>query len=151
MQRIDHAEHSRVGADAEGQRQHRDDGEPGVALKSAPAVANILRDFFEPARAARVAADLLDLIEAAELQPGAAAGFVVAEALREAVRDQAIEVIAELGVELVLESIPPEQPCEPVHDPSLSDVLRIAPTACVRRRQLCASAAMCARPFAVSL
>jgi|ERR1041384_4691505 hypothetical protein len=42
-ERIEHAEHRRVDADAEGERQRRDDGKPFVLEQHAKAIAQILR------------------------------------------------------------------------------------------------------------
>ena len=73
------------------------------------------REILEPAGAARVAAPLLDLIEPAELQPGGAAGVLDALSFGDEVVDAAVEVIAQLRVELALGGVAPQQSRPPAH------------------------------------
>ena len=147
---VDERKDRAVGADAKGQGGHGDQRERGTAAKDAQAVAEILRDLVEPARAANVAAVFLDLLHAAECQPRPAARLGLGHPRLDVVGDQAFEVIAELRVQLMLDALPLQQPAPPGHDASPSAASRIRPTALVRRCQLAVSSCMKARPFFVS-
>ena len=147
---VDEREDRAVGADAKGEGGDGDERERGAAAKDAQAVAQVLGNLVEPARAARVAAVFLDLLHAAERQPRPPARLGFGRPRLDVVGDQPFEVIAELGVELPLDALTLQQPAPPGHDGSPSAASRIRPTALVSRCQLAVSSCMKARPFFVS-
>jgi hypothetical protein len=65
---VDDAEDRRVGADAEGQGQHRDGGEAGIFPQHANAETQIPREVLQHGQAAAVPHLLLDRFDAAELE-----------------------------------------------------------------------------------
>ena len=79
---IEHAEHRGAGADAQGQRGDGEHGNPRAAARELPSqrVAQVAPEVIEPACAASVAAQLLDLVQAAELQARASARLVLGQA-----------------------------------------------------------------------
>src|SRR6185436_5973823 len=137
--RIDQAEDGGIRADAESQRGDRGDREAGALPEDAGGVPDVLDKVLEEARAAHVAALLLHLIEAAELEAGAPARAGLVHARPHVVGDLTLEMIAKLGVELRFETTPADQPRPPGHDASPSAALMIKPIASVSRRQLSAS------------
>jgi hypothetical protein len=78
--RVDDAEDGRAGTDAERQREHGVHGERRILPQHAGGVAEIVRDGVHQADAPRVAAVFADLLEAAELEVGAAPGLVPSQA-----------------------------------------------------------------------
>ena len=114
-------------------------------------MTHVLHGVVDPARAARVATGLLDLIETAEFQPRQSARLAVGVTLLSMFRDQPLEVIAQFGIQLIFKTIAADQTTPPGHDASPFAALRIAATAPVKRSQLAASDSRCARPFRVSL
>ena len=147
---VDEREDRAVGADAKGEGGHGDQRERGTAAQDAQAVAHVLGDLVEPARAAHVAAVFLDLLHAAERQPRPPARLGLGHPRLDVVGDHAFEVVAKLRVQLTLDAITLQQPAPPGHDASPSAASRIRPTALVRRCQLAVSSCMKARPFFVS-
>ena len=69
-QAIDDAEHRRIGADAESEREHDAEGEARLGAKAADRVAEILQGRLDEDRAARVATLLLGAVHPAECQAG---------------------------------------------------------------------------------
>ena len=124
---------------------------PGVLTKSAHAVTDVLDGVVDPARAAHVATGFLDLIETAEFQPRQSARLAVSVSLLSIFRDQPLEVIAQLGVQLIVKTIAADQTTPPGHDASPFAAFRIAATAPVKRSQLAVSDSRWVRPFRVSL
>src|SRR6267154_1451596 len=55
-----------IGADSQGQSQNGDRGEAGILAKHAGAIAQVLKKFFETARAPLISRDLLDERDIAE-------------------------------------------------------------------------------------
>ena len=145
-----------VGAD-EGRVRHahrereREDGagrEPPILGEDSPRKSQVCPYIGEGARATDVAARLFDLVEAAGRQPHLAAhvGFRLSGA--DAVRDLALDVVAQLRVELALERAALEHAAPEGHrDPPA--VLRIRSIASVNRSQLAASSFSCFRPLGV--
>ena len=82
----------------------------------------VLPELLQPARAPGVPADLLDLVQTAELESGHSAGLAVGHPLLAVVVDQPLEVVAQLGVELVLELGAVKQPSPPAHRALPADV-----------------------------
>ena len=125
----DQAVHERVdrgvGADAEGQGQDRHEGEGRAAAQDADAVREVLAEVLEEARAPRVAALLLHLLDAPELDARAAAGLGLGEAGAHVVGRLALDVVAQLGVELGLEAAAAEEPAEESHQAPPSRVARM--------------------------
>ena len=150
----DQAVHERVdrgvGADAQGQGQDRHQGEGRAAAQDADAVRQVLAEVLEEARAARVPALLLHLLEAPELDPRAAAGLGLAEAGPHVVGRLALEVVAQLRVELGLEATAAEEAAQEAHHAPPSRVARMRPTASESRRHSSSSTPRRVRPFPVS-
>src|SRR5205814_1348062 len=88
-----------VGPDAEGERDDGDDGEPGRSAELSYAVAQVLQGGFDPHCAAAFTAIFFDLIEAAELEAGEAAGFAFGYAGTDFVGDLRVKVKAQFLVE----------------------------------------------------
>ena len=147
---VDEAEDRGVRADAESERRDRREREARALSKDTTGVPHVPGELFDQAGPANIAALVLHLIEAAELEAGPPARVRLAHARPHVVRDLALDVIAQLGVELRFQATPAEQPRPPGHDASPSAVLMIKPIASVSRRQLSASVAMWVRPFRVS-
>ena len=149
----DQAVHERedrgVGADAQGQRQDRDEGEGRAAAQDADAVREVLAEVLEKTRAPSVAALLLHLLDTPELDARAAAGLGLGEAGAHVVGRLALDVVAQLGVELGLEAAAAEEPAEEAHHAPPSRVARMRPTASVSRRHSSSSTPRRVRPFPV--
>ncbi len=71
---IDEAEDGGVSADAESESEHGDGGEAGGSAQHAQGVAQVLNQRFKEMRALGFAAFFLELLVAAELEPGASPG-----------------------------------------------------------------------------
>ena len=102
-------------------------------------------------RAPHVSARFLHLIETAELEPCQAACLRFGVPAAPMILDQPLEVIAQLGVQLIFKTIAADQTTPPGHDASPFAELRIAATAPVKRSQLAVSDSRWVRPFRVSL
>src|SRR5205807_10175475 len=113
--------------------------------------ANILPGRFDPESAARVAAIVFHLLEASEFQPGRAAGLFGQESAADVGGDEALEMIAELGVEPVFDMAFPDETLPQVHSEPPPADSRIKPMASERRSQFAVSVSSCLRPLAVSL
>ena len=151
--RVDHREDRHVEPYAQPQRRDGQDHEGAVAGQATEGVAQVAGDVVEPPRASGVAAQLLDLVEAAELQTGAPARFTRGHAGPEVVGHLPLDVVAQLGVQLGLCPVAAPQPLQrlpPAHGAPPPAVPRIRPTASASRAQLSVSACNCARPLAVS-
>ena len=109
QQTVDDAEHRRVRADAESERENDRDGEPRLCLEPARGVAKVLRENVDQREAARVARVVLDAIESAEAEPRAPFGLVARNAGRDVLLDFALDVKAQLIVQLALDGGPLEE------------------------------------------
>ena len=98
--RVDDAEDGGARADAERQRQRRDDGEGCVLPQHAPRVTQVVRDGLDERHTACVAAVGADLFEAAEVDVRAPRGFLAAEPRPLVLHDLRVEVGAQLIVEV---------------------------------------------------
>jgi hypothetical protein len=78
--RLHQAEHQRVAADGQPQREHRGGGEGRIAAHQAQGEAQILRQHFQPPPAPHAAALFLQQRGVAELPPGGQARFGVRHA-----------------------------------------------------------------------
>ena len=152
---VQDAEHRRACADAHGQRrdgEHRHARAPVLELP-AQGVANLAPRFLEPPVAAGVAAQLLDLVEAAELEARAPAGLPGRQPGPQVVGHLSLDVVAELGVELVFCPVTAPQPLQrwpPAHRAPPPAVPRIRPTASASRAQLSVCSCNWAWPLGVS-
>ena len=88
-------------SDAEPERNDRGRREPAFPDEQAHCEPQVLPCLFEPPRAAGVAAGLLDLIEAAELEARSPAGLPRGHPRPDMVGHLPLEVVAQLGVEFV--------------------------------------------------
>jgi len=104
----------------------------------------------DPARAARVAAGLGDLHVTTEGQPRATTGLAFRHSAADEFGDLALDVVAELAVELGVEAVTAEQAAQPGHGTSPSGAAMIRPTASDSRRQLASSLSIACRPLRVS-
>ena len=80
-----------------------------ILAQEAKAIAKVLKKFFQPAHAARVAAFFLALLDSAQIEQGGAARFVGAEAIGDALFGSALEVIAQFLVQFILDCAPSKQ------------------------------------------
>ena len=103
---VDEAEDGGVGADAETQREHDGGGEARAAAQAAQAVADVLHQHLEEPAAARVAASLLGLVDAAKRDDGRAPGLLRGHAAPDVGRRLEVEMQAHLVVELCLQLLP---------------------------------------------
>ena len=106
---VDDGEDDDVGADAEGEDEDRDGGEAGVATKGAEGVAEVLKKDVEPGEAAGFALMFFCLLDAAETDEGAAAGFFGGHAVADVFFDGEIDVALEFGVEVGVALLPVEE------------------------------------------
>ena len=113
---VDDAEHGGGGADPEGQHQDRDEGERPLPHQQAHGEAEVVPDLLQP-RAPHVTAQLLDLLEASELEAHAPARLARGHPGADMVHHLSLDVVAELGVQLPLQplGVPPAPP--PAHRP----------------------------------
>lgn len=113
--------------------------------------AQVRRNVVHPARASRLTAIVLDALDAAELNSRALARLAFRQSSRDVIGHGAIEMEAQLGVELVLQ--PPAMPdaLPPGHGASPCAPRRIRRIASESRSQLSASDFRYARPRAVSV
>ena len=105
---VDDAEDRRVGADAERHRHDDDESEARIAAEAAQAVADVLRGDFDEPRQPVVAHVVLDAVNRAEDPLRLAPGGVGRHAFREVLLDQHVDVVAQLCIELTLETFAPE-------------------------------------------
>jgi hypothetical protein len=124
---------------------------PGFFPEGSEGVADILKQVFQPARAAGVAALLLDLLRTAKRKAGLPACFVWSVALRHQLLRVLLDVEAEFLLELCFHVASPPQASPPCHGVPPSAMPRMRPMASINRCQLAASASSCFRPFRVSL
>ncbi len=78
---VDEREHRGGGADAEGEREHGDGGEAGIAAQSAEAVADVAAELIEEAQANGGAVGFVLCGGLAEIDAGFALGFFGGEPL----------------------------------------------------------------------
>ena len=105
---VDQAEDRRVGADPQGERERRDEGEDGAAAQRAGRVAQILGQLFDEARTPHLPAPLLDLRDPAEGAQSGLAGLARAHAGRDVFSGLLVDVEAQFGGELGLDAGAPE-------------------------------------------
>ena len=148
---IQHAEHRGAGADAQGQRGDGEHGDARAAARelSLQRVAQVASEVVDPPRSAGVSAQLLDLVEAAEVESGAPARLPFGHPGPDMLGHLPLDVVAQLAVELALEPVPAPQPPPPAHRAPPA-VPRISPTASARRAQLSVCSCSRARPCGVS-
>ena len=97
-----------------------------------------------------VAARVLHLVQAAELEPRQPPRLALVEAAGGVIGGEAIEMVAQLGVELALVPIA-RAPAPPrAHSAPPSTVLRICRIASASRAQFAVSSFNCARPVVVN-
>ena len=113
-------------------------------------VPDIAHDVFDPPHAAHIAAHLLDVLEAAELEAGAPPRLPFRQARPDVLGHLALDVVAQLAVQLSFELVTVPQPPPPAHRVPPSAVPRIRPTASASRAQLSVCSCSRARPFGVS-
>ena len=106
---VDEAEDGGVGADADGQREDGESGKGGAATQLAEGVAEILGEGFECGPGAMVADGLLDLLDAAAVTQGGAAGFFGGHAGGDAFVGEEAGVGADFGIEAMLDLLLVEQ------------------------------------------
>src|SRR6185312_16002641 len=91
--------------DAECERGDDGEREGGAAPEGSNRIAQIARDGLDERRAARIAARLFHLFDAAEFEPRAAQRRLVRHAVPFVVLRLSLDVEAELRVELMLEGV----------------------------------------------
>ena len=148
---IQHAEHGGARADAQGERGDGEHGDARVAARELPSqrIPQVASEVVEPPCASRVAAQLLDLVEAAEVEARASARLGLGQAGPKVVGHLPIDVVAQLAVQLDFEPVPAPQPAPPAHRAPPPAVPRIRPTASASRAQLSVCSCSRARPFGV--
>src|SRR5580698_5968315 len=97
---VDHGEDGGVRADAESERENRDEAEARRAAQRAQAEACVGDEMLEPGNVARVAAFFRAFRYAAELKQSAPASFVARDALRHVEMRLLLDVVAQLVVEV---------------------------------------------------
>ena len=102
--------------DAEPEGEHRRRREPAFLEQQPHREPQVVPRLVDPPRAARVAAHLLDGVEAAELEARAAARLLLRQAGPDVLGDLTLDVVAQLGVQLVLDPLAMPQPSPPAHD-----------------------------------
>ena len=151
---VQHPEHRRARADAEGQCDDGERRDPRATVIELPpqGVPQVVPQVLEPPRAADVAAQLLHVVQSAELQTGAPARLPGGHAGPHVVGHLPLDVVAQLGVELGLfpVAVPPLQRFQPGHRASPPAVSRIRPTASASRAQLSVCSCNFAWPLGVS-
>jgi hypothetical protein len=117
---VHEGEEGRAGPDADGERRDRGGGEPGTSGEAARGVARVADRILQPAPDPGLSHVFLDLLDAAHLDGGPPAGLAFAQALLTQIRDPALQVIAQLAAEVVLEPLPPslQEIQEPPHGPT---------------------------------
>src|ERR1700677_943458 len=103
QQRVHYAEDSNVSANAEGEDENGDDGEPPVAAKSADGVAEILEENVESHNSSRFALLVFRQVNAAKANQRLAAGFKRGKAALDVLRSRHLDVRGDLGFELCVE------------------------------------------------
>ena len=106
---IDECEDGRVCADAEGEGQYANGGESRALSQPAERVSHVLANLVEERYAARVTALFLALIEPPHLSKGGVAGIAGRHAGGDVLLGEALQMKAQLLVELLLDAGPPEQ------------------------------------------
>jgi hypothetical protein len=112
---VDDAEDGDVGSDAECENQDGDDGKDAIAIEGADRVAKILEEDVEPRKAAGSALLLACLLDAAETDEGAAAGFVGRHSLADVFFHGEVDVGLELGFEIGVAVLFAEEGEDSVH------------------------------------
>ncbi|SPF38492.1 hypothetical protein SBA4_2150027 [Candidatus Sulfopaludibacter sp. SbA4] len=105
-----------IGADAEGQRQYGDRGERRASREHPQSVAEIAPGDIQREDAAGVAGVVLHLVEAAEIEAGAARGFFTRGAGLLIFFDLAIEVEAQFLVEFLFDAVAAEDGADSVEE-----------------------------------
>ena len=151
---VQHPEHRGARADADGQCGNGEprDSRATVLELAAQGVPQVAPEVLDPSRSADVAAHLLDLIEAAELETRPPARLARGHPGPDVVGHLPLDVVAQLGIELVFYSVAIPQPPQhlpPAHRAPPPAVPRIRPTASASRAQLSVSSWSCARPLGV--
>ena len=149
-QRIEHREELRGDAHPESQHEDGDDRERRPAGEQAHREPQVLPGLVQPPRAARVAALLLDVVEAAELDPRAPARLVLGQAGPHVLGRLPLDMVAQLAVQLAFEPVAVPEAPPPAHRAPPPAVPRIRPTASASRAQLSVCSCSRARPFGVS-
>ena len=106
---VDDAENRAVRAYPQRHRQHHDEGESRIAPEIAHAVADILRGGFEKPRQPRIAHVILDAGNGAEDAQRGPACLQRRHARFQVLIDEHVEVVLELDVELLLETLAAEE------------------------------------------
>ena len=146
---VDDAEHGGGAADSECQHQDGNDGERSLPHQEAHGEPEVVPDLLQP-RAPHVPAQLLDLIEASELEAHAPARLAGGHPGADVVRHLSLDVVAELGIELALQPLGVPAAPPPAHRTPPPSVARIRPTASARRIHRAVRSCNRARPPAVS-
>ena len=138
------------GVRANAQREGQDDDgrDEGRRQERANAEPQVLPGLVEPSRAARIATDLLDLLDAAELDTCSSLRLPLGHSGPHVVGHLTLDVVAQLGVELPLHPVAIPKAPPPGH--GVPEVRRIRPTASASRIQLSVCSSNCARPLGVS-
>jgi hypothetical protein len=113
QQRVDHAEDGSVGANPQSQRENRHDCKTRTFAKLTKTEAKILAQVVEQAHAASVTAIFLDVFDTTKGKASAAEGLFPRETGAYEFLDLAIEVKAELFMQLVFRSVAPEKGAQP--------------------------------------
>ena len=113
---VEEREKRSVGANAERKGEDGDGGEAGMFAEYTEGEGDVLRSGFEEAGAAGFAGLLFDGFEGAEIEIGAAAGFIRGDAAGDVVGDLFFEMETQFGVELLFGSFFVDEASKPVHD-----------------------------------
>ena len=125
---IEDAEHRRAGADAQGQGGDGEHGDARAAARELPSqrVPQVASEVVEPPCAADVAAQLLDLVEAAELEARAPARLVLRQPRPKVVGHLSLDMVAQLAVQLAFEPVTVTEAPPPAHRAPSSTVSELA-------------------------
>ncbi len=154
---VQHAEHRRRRADADRERQHRDDRKGGVFSECAKRVSEILHDGIDLWQPALLAVRFLKLRDAAKPQPRFSRGRFGRHPAADIFFGRALEVIAQLALEVGVERTRCDerphagrerQQASP-HNQRSGDSFSSRPMTPARRSQLSVWAASCFRPALV--
>jgi len=105
---IDEAENGGIGADSQGQCDHRGGGESGVLAEDADTVTNILKESFDHTAAVRVPAFFLGGLDASHREHGLPPRLFRRHTLGDFLLRQAVDVVAQFGVKILLHLLPSE-------------------------------------------
>jgi hypothetical protein len=154
-QRVHHAEHDRVRAHTERDRDGRRRGKAGGPKDGAKRITDVTPQVLQEAHPESITVFLLDLFQPAELELHAPPRFVSVHPVAGVPLDLPVQMEAQFLVELVFDARANQERTQPATQVSPHGGLRYVasstwPMAAVSRRHASVCASSCERPFRVS-